>query len=303
MENYIDKANNLISEKNFEEAKTLIQSNLPPESADIEAIKLLGLCNVNLKCTNQAIEAFETVIQKEPNDATSWFYLASMYDEVNNIEKAESAYKKVISLRAEYTLAHKNLAVMYIKHNLIDKALPYAKKAIELDPLDYQGYYIIGTIDIAKKNFEPAIENLEKALALNPEVTQIYNSLGAAYFATNNLEKASSILNQVVEQDDENAVAHYHLGNIAQIQKEYSKAFKHFQKAYNAEPTSLHLSALAYSALKAEKYEDAISLYKTLCLLNPEKQNFEYNLACAFLAVKKYQEAIKIRSVDGRRAV
>ena len=99
MDNYITKANELISEKKFEEARTLIQSNLHPDSNDIEAIKLLGLCNVNLKCTNQAIEAFETVIRINPEDATSWFYLAAMYDEINNIEKTEDAYKKVIKLQ------------------------------------------------------------------------------------------------------------------------------------------------------------------------------------------------------------
>ena len=294
MENYINKANSLIGEKKFEEAKTLLQANLLPDSDNVEALKLLGLCNVNLNCTNQAIESFESVIKKDETDATSWFYLATMYDEINNIEMAEKAYKKVISLREEYVLAYKNLSVMYLKHQLHSKAVPYAKKVLELDPLDYQGYYITGTIAVAEKDFETAILNFEKALALNPEILAVYNSLGAAYFATNNLEKAASTLNKVVEFDAENPVAHYHLGNISQIQKDYLKAFKHFQQAYNNEPSALHLSALAYSALKAEKYDDAISLYKTLCLLNPEKQNFEYNLACAYLAVKNYQEAIKI---------
>ena len=101
MENYINKANSLIGEKKFEEAKTLLQANLLPDSDNVEALKLLGLCNVNLNCTNQAIESFESVIKKDETDATSWFYLATMYDEINNIEMAEKAYKKVISLREE----------------------------------------------------------------------------------------------------------------------------------------------------------------------------------------------------------
>ena len=294
MRNYIDKVNELISAKNFEEAKDLLLSNISPDSDDIEAIKLLGLCNVNLKCSNQAIEAFETVVEKSSEDATSWYYLGTMYDEINNIEKAENAYKKVISLREEYTLAHKNLAVMYLKHHMHEKAIPYAQKAVELDPLDYQGYYIQGTIAIAEKDFDTAILNYEKALALNPEILAIYTNLGAAYFATNQLDKAYDTLKKVVEIDDENATAHYHLGNISQIQKEYEDAFKHFQKAYNSEASTLHLTALAYSALKAKKFDDAITLYKTLCVLCPEKQNFEYNLACAYLSIKNYQEAIKI---------
>ena len=130
MINFIDKAKDLINEKKFEDAKNLLESNLSHDSDDVEALKLLGLCNVNLKCTNQAIETFNKVIKIAPSDATSWFYLATMYDDINNVEKAEIAYRKVISLREEYVDAHKQLAILYLKHRKTDKALPYAEQTV-----------------------------------------------------------------------------------------------------------------------------------------------------------------------------
>lgn len=294
MINFIDKAKDLINEKKFEDAKNLLESNLSHDSDDVEALKLLGLCNVNLKCTNQAIETFNKVIKIAPSDATSWFYLATMYDDINNVEKAEIAYRKVISLREEYVDAHKQLAILYLKHRKTDKALPYAEQTVKLDPLDYQGYYLLGTIATAKKDFETAVVNYEKAIALNQSSASIFNSLGAAYFATNRLDEALKAFNNALLLDETNPTTHYHMGNIAQIKKSYNEAFKHFQIAYNNEPSPLNLSALAYCALKAEKYDDALTLYKTLCIIHPEKQNFQYNLACVYLALKNYKDAITI---------
>ena len=290
---YINLASELISKQKFNEAKKIIENEQFEDNT--EALKLLGLCCMNLNDKNRAIDFFEKVVQITPEDATSWYYLGVLNDNAEIYNKAEEAYLKVIDLRDEFINAYKNLTILYLKNKEPEKAEPYVKKIIELDPLDYQAYYMLGTIAFSHKDFNTAIENYEKSLGLNetPNVA-LLNSLGAAYFATNKLDKAQEILNQSVKIEEENPISNYHLGNIAQIKKDFENAFKHFRIAYNREPSALHLTSLAYSALKAEKYEDAISLYKTLCIIQPEKQNFQYNLACAYIATENYNEAIQI---------
>lgn len=294
MSNYIDNANKLIQERKFEDAKSLLENSIANDENNIEALKLLGLCNVNTDNTDEAISAFEKVTQNSEQDATSWFYLASMYDKKDNFEKAENAYKQVINLRPEYIAAYKNLTILYLKNQKIKDAKTYALKAAELEPSDYQPYYMLGTIATIEKSYEKAVEYLEKAVSLNQAQASMYISLGVAYFALNRLEDATKAFNNSLLLDAENPITHYHMGNIAQIQKQFNEAFQHFQKAYNYDPSVLHLSALAYSALKAEKFENATTLYKTLCVIHPEKQNFQYNLACALVELKQYKEAITI---------
>ncbi len=294
MNSYVDEANKLIQEKNFEQARLILENNLLNDTDNIEALKLLGLCNVNLNDTDKAIEAFEKVTEVLPQDATSWFYIASLYDKKDNFKKAENAYKKVISLREEYADAYKNLALLYLKNQTPNNAQKYALKASELEPLDYQPYYMLGTIAISQKDYKKAIEYYEKAVGLNQTSASMFNSLGAAYLATNRLDEATAMFNNALLLDSENPLTHYHMGNIAQIKKQYEEAFKHFQKAYSKEPSVLNLSALAYCALKAKKFEDALTLYKTLCVIHPEKQNFQYNMAVALIELKNYKEAITI---------
>lgn len=294
MSNYLDKSNQLIQEKKFEEAKVLLETHLNEDTENAEALKLLGLCFVNLNYIDQAIDTFEKVTQYKPEDATSWYYLATLYDQKDNFAKSENAYKQVISLRPEYVDALKSFAILYLRCKQPQNAKIYAQKASELDPLDYQPYYMLGTIAISDKDFKTAIINYEKAISFNQSNPSIFNSLGAAYFAQNRLDDAIKMFNHALLLDEENALSHYHMGNIAQIRKQYNEAFEHFKVAYSKEPSTVNLSALAYSAIKAKKYEDAEILYKTLSVIYPEKQNFQYNFACAQVELKKYKEAIPI---------
>lgn len=291
--NYINLANELIANKKFSEAKEILESNLLNDE-NVEAEKLLGLCCVNLKDTTAAIAAFEKAVEMQNDDATSWFYLANLYDSINAYEKAEKAYKRVVDLRGEYIDAYKNLTILYLKNGQHDKAKPLAKKSIELAPEDYQTHYIMGTIYITEKDFENAINSFEKAISYNQSNPAIYNSLGAAYFALNQLDDAEATFAKALALNDQNPVTHYHMGNIAQIKRNYNDAYKHFQISYANDPSTLHLTALAYSALKAERFDDAVSLYNTLIVIHPEKQNYQYNLACAYVRLKKYKDAINI---------
>ena len=64
-ESVLTEANNLISEKNFLDAKTKLNSFLEnnPSENSVEFQKTLRLCNVNLECMLEAKEKFEKVIE------------------------------------------------------------------------------------------------------------------------------------------------------------------------------------------------------------------------------------------------
>ena len=96
----------------FDEAKVLINEGLKENPDNIELLKLQGLTDVNLKLWNIARNSFETVVKFEPNDATSWYYLANCYDKTGDIVAAKNAYIKVIELRDEYLDAYKIINII-----------------------------------------------------------------------------------------------------------------------------------------------------------------------------------------------
>lgn len=292
MEN-MEKINGLIENKEYKEAKELLQELLTGDEKDAEALKLLGLCHVNLGEYKEGQSVFETVV-KYKDDATSWFYLANCYDNQDDFLHAIAAYEEVLRMRSDYIDAYKNLAIVYVKNQEPQKAVDTAKKALDVVTDDYTIYYIIGTAFMALKKFEEAIEYLEKALELNPKHSQLYNNLGTCYITIGNLDKSYENFLKASEHDPKNSITYFNIASILQLQSKHKEACEYFRKAYSIEPQDSYLVSLALSEVKSQQFEEAIKHYKTLSVHNPDKHNFQYNLACCYDAIGDYTSAITI---------
>ena len=297
MENYdLNEITNMVVEKKFAEAKEILEKTVTDDEKHIEELKLLGLCNVNLEKYREGQSNYETVVKYRPDDATSWFYLASCYDCQNDLLHAKAAYQEVIRLRETYIEAYKCLCVVYVKSNEEEKAVELAKKALEFEKEDYTLYYIIGTAYMAMKKFHESLEYLEKALELNPDHSQLYNNLGTSYITIGNLDKAYENFIKAAELDENNSITYYNIASILQIKNNHKEACEYFKKAYLIEPSDSYLTALALSEVKMEDWENAIKHYKILVTHHPEKQNYQYNLACCYEMTGELNYAIGILS-------
>lgn len=292
MEN-LDKINELIAEKNFTEAKNLLKEIIKNDENNIEALKTLGLCHLNLDEYKEGQTVFETLV-KYKDDASSWFYLANCYDNQEDYLHAIAAYHEVLRLRSNYLDAYKNLSVVYVKNDEPQKALELCEQALNFVQDDYTVYYIAGTACMSLKNFKKAPQFLEKALELNPEHSQLYNNLGTCYVTVGNLEKAYENFIKASEYDPNNSITYYNIASILQIQNKHKEACEFFRKAYSIEPQDNYLTALALSEVKSNQLEAAIRDYKILISHHPEKTTYQYNLACCYEARNEYASAIAI---------
>jgi len=294
MESNLDKINELISLKEFENAKVELEKFLALESDNIEALKLLGLCNVNLGCFPEGRKNFETVVKYKNDDATSWFYLANCYDNLDDFLHAKTAYLEVIKLRENYTEAYKNLCVVYMKNNEPNLAIELGQKAALLAPEDYIFYYLVGTAYMAKKDFKSSIPYFEKALELNPNHSQLQNNLGTAYLTVGQYDSAFEKYLLAAELDPKNSLTFYNIASILQIKNKHIEACEYFKKAYAIEKAEHYLVSLALSEFKSGQFQEAINHYKFLVSQHPEKHNFQYNLACCYEMIGEYTFAIGI---------
>lgn len=289
----MEKINELINNKEFALAKQELLNILDKDEKNIEALKLLGLCYVNLGEYKEGQGIFETVV-KYNDDATSWFYLANCYDNQDDYLHAIAAYEEVLRMRSGYCDAYKNLAVVYVKNQEPQKAIETAQRALDYVTDDYTVYYIAGTASMALKDFARALEFFEKALELNPEHSQLYNNLGTCYVSTGDLDKAYQTFLKASEYNPDNSITYFNIASILQMQGRHDEACVFFKKAYVLDPQDNYLTALALSEVKSNRLRDAITHYKTLAAHHPEKPNFQYNLACCYDAVGEYASAIAI---------
>lgn len=290
----LNKINELIGLNEFSQAKIELVKIVNVEPNNIEALKMLGLCNVNLACYSEGKNNFETVVKYKNDDATSWFYLANCYDNLDDFMHAKTAYLEVIKLRENYMDAYKNLGVIYIKMQDNKSAFELAKKALEITQDDYIFYYLAGTALLAEKNFEDCLPYFENAVKHNPSHPQLYNNMGTAHLSLKNHEKAYECYQKAAEINPKNAITFYNMASILQIKGDFRQACEYFEKAYFLEDSEQFLLALALCEFRSEYYEKAIGHYKILVAKHPEKHNFQYNLACCYEMIGEYIYSIGI---------
>jgi len=208
--------------------------------------------------------------------------------------QAKNAYLEVIKLRENFLDAYKNLSVIYLRTKEEDKAIELSQKALLITQEDYIFYYMIGTALLAKRQMSESIPYLEHALELNPEHAQVHNNLGTAYLTTGDYQKSYDFFIKASKLDPKSSITYYNIGSILQIQGKLKEACEFYEKAYNVEPIENYIMSLAFAEYKSEQYEKAIKHYKILVTHHPEKQNFQYNLACCYEMIGEYTYAIGI---------
>ncbi len=291
----IKQVNKLLTKKNFQEIIVLINNFLEKNETTNEIQRLLSLAYINIEENEKAIDSLELAIKLDHDDATSHFYLATLYDNKEMPEEAITEYLKVIELREDYLDVYKNLAVLYIKLSEIDKAQLYGNKAFSLsDGKDYQIYYILSTIAMIKHDYKKVIELLEKGLEHNATHIQMINNLGSAYLALNDIKKATEYYEKALVLDENNALTNYNIASIYQIYGKHEEAYNHFEKVYKTEASTTNLSVLGFAAIRAKKWKEAIKIYSTLVTLKPENINYQHNLATAYTESGDYEKAIFI---------
>ena len=290
----INRINELVGNKQFKEARELIDEALKNAQDDKELLKLAGLTYVNLELWSVAKKHFESVVKFEPEDATSWFYLAKCYEKLGDAIASKNAYITVIDLRSEYMEAYKSLCVVLMKLNDTERAIEYAQKAIEIDTEDYIYDFIIGTAYMKNKEFSKAIMPLEKAFEKAPQNLGTLNSLGTCYMASGETKKAISTYEKAIEISPESPMSYFNLGSAYQITQDHKKAVEYLKKAVELDEDESFLVAWAMSEVKLGNYTTALKLYKQLALLCPGKENYKYNIVTCYEALGELATAIKM---------
>lgn len=155
-----------------------------------DAYDLVGNIFFRLEDYENAIVAYQKVIDIGPKDAKGYYNLGCVYSAMEDLDKAEESWKnaigreKVRKVKKEKALedeltrtvtvfkasvsakAHDGLGRLYLQRNQSEKALEHFEKAVEIEPEKPELYYEIGKIYLNQKNTKKAIYSFERYLYL-----------------------------------------------------------------------------------------------------------------------------------------
>ena len=101
----------------------------------------IGRQAIDAKHWNEALNAYNKVVEQNPNDASAYNNRGLAYDNLEKNDLAIADYEKAIELNPQYGDAFNNLAKTYGRHGYYKQAILFYDRVIELNPKDADAYY------------------------------------------------------------------------------------------------------------------------------------------------------------------
>jgi len=173
-----------------------------------------------------------------------WWYL----DEVIERRRKEAIKKLVRTIGIAVTVLICGYIVVtkiipepepYVQHQLegdrfyeegkLDEAIEEYKKSLELNPKSVTPYIMLGMIYEDKNENEKAQDYFSQGKKLFTKETDFYNQRGMTYYQKGKLDKAALDAQKVLEIEQDNAAAHFLLGNVYEREGKTKEAIAEYQ--------------------------------------------------------------------------
>ena len=127
----------------------------------------------------RAIELYRDAVAYAPDDAQSWYNLASALEETGDLAHAADAAREVLRRDPQHADAHNVLGIVQLGVRNPAGALDEFQRAIAADPRNARAYNNIGNVARAMHRDADAEAAFQKAIALAPAYADPLNGLGA----------------------------------------------------------------------------------------------------------------------------
>lgn len=196
-----------------------------------------GIKAIQEKRYEDAVKAFTQAIEEEPNNTVGYINFGNLLASMDETERAERFFQKAITLDEKAATAYYGLANLYYNSERFMEAAKLYEIAIRLGIEGEDAFYMLG------KSFERAGETklalpyLQRAAELAPEDVQVRLAYGILLCSLEMFDVAQKELQYVIDQDWNNADAHYNLGVLYAVSTEHTEdALYHLKQAFTLQP-------------------------------------------------------------------
>ncbi|MGL5197250.1 MAG: tetratricopeptide repeat protein [Chroococcales cyanobacterium] len=174
-----------------------------------------------------ALNAFNRVIELEPNHARAWMNRGNALFNLEQPEEALSAYDRAIQLSPDDGFSWGSRGDALYDLERIDEALISWNKSLEFKPDNPEVWYSKGlALGINLGQWDEALTSLEQAIALKANDVQFWFYRGIALSNLNQLEEALTSWDKVLEMKPDFRDAWINKGVVLQKLGRYSEAIE-----------------------------------------------------------------------------
>jgi tetratricopeptide (TPR) repeat protein len=174
---FIDKANQLFNEKNYDEALAVLEQFLAQNPTAYQAHILIGDCHREKGEFEKAIESYNKAIEEAKKDekmgkeitAKGLAAIGDCYMRMRDFDKAQSFFRQSIDTYPENETLAYNVGEIFFSNQKLDEAIQYFTVATQIKPDWAPPYYKLGLVNLNKADYDKAKEHFKKFLELEPD--------------------------------------------------------------------------------------------------------------------------------------
>jgi tetratricopeptide (TPR) repeat protein len=321
----LQKAEGLIQQGLFEQARKIIEEQLQLNPPSVEAYNLMGIVCTDEKDYAHATDSFQQALKLSPNSTKTHNNLGNLYVTQQKLDLAEEQFTKVLSIAPENRDANYNLGLLllakgapvaaiqhfqrvhpptvetrfnlvraYIQAGKAAEALKTARELSGAHKQDVQLHFTLGVLLATAKQYKSAQLELEQANALQPETFEILHNLGQAYLRGREYAKADLALNRALKLKPDSAETLYLLAQVYSEQARPVDALDLLVLAHKLAPQNTDvIFFMARVSMTQNYFEDAIPLLESGMKIAPQQADLHAALGESYFMAGKTERAIE----------
>jgi len=162
-------------------ALRLKHPELPERHRELLTHKRRGACYRHDNELHRAIAEYETAAACAPEDASTHFNLAYLYDERNAYDQAAARYRRALQLDPTYATAYNNFGPIYYLLGIDEKAQEEYERIIRWDPHNVDAQYGLAELLARNERWEAASRLYRTIIEVRPDHANAHSGLGSVY--------------------------------------------------------------------------------------------------------------------------
>ncbi len=241
-----------------------------------------------------AIAYFQKGLELNPYYKNCFKGLGQAYYQLENFDESISYFKQAYTLGKEDIETLQWLAKAKIKFNQLEHAEMYIREAVKLDNRNPLSYEIYGDIYIALNKYPEAIIQYSEAYYINPKTVVPLLRIARSYMDKNKYAMANQYLHLARDNDPQNYLVNYEMGNYYYQTGDYENADRHLGLCLQFYPTyqpALRLRSQLY--FKQKQWEQAANILQFTTTLDKYNSLLFYQWGIALEKLASSKDALE----------
>ena len=287
VESYLSEAHQLEQKQDYNGATKVYEQALTVFHDQPEVLKQLGIVYQTQLKFAESIQAFQKILQADPQYPEANFYLGLSFLGYNQYEKALGYFNEELKIHPDYRPAHLYAAKTLLALGREGESIQHYEFLVQQNPNDTKVWFELASLyrslavhaykqletidpdsvlldalraeaDADDLKYQEAINKYAQVLKKQPDFPGIHFALGQIYFKMDRPAQAEPELRLALKEDPNNPPANYMLGQILLRDKKAAEALPFLQVAVAGDPTFMkgHLE-LGKCYLQLDRLQDA----------------------------------------------